>query len=205
MTQSKWTEYNGPVPKDLGIIPLGRVGHSENGYWVKRVQDGRIFTAPMVKRGLGAASVGDAVEITAKQADDACTCNTGQTNDGFASKVPPADVQTLLSPGYGPGYTTRYAQYKTGASAEIWRLSYPEDFAWCTCVDPTLIPIGPVTQGGGGGGGGTTTTGQSTASKVLPWILGAVGVAAVGTIAYVATRKPKRSHASESRRRRRRR
>lgn len=211
-----WTEWTRPMPEGIGELPEGRLGADDNDqfYWYKPVgMGGRVFARPMV-----GASVGDAVEITGKQADDACTCNTGPTSDGFVSKVPPADVLNLLSPGYGPGYTTRYAQYKQGVEAEIWRLSYPEDFAWCDagCVDTTKIPIGPTsacpapkvfdetqgkcvcpegTQDDGKGGcvavqGGGAGGGAAGLPTWAWWVGGALGLAALGGIGYAVFAKP---------------
>jgi hypothetical protein len=202
--KNAWTEYSA-LPTGLKMY-RGTTRLGPDGNWWHRGDDGKIFRAAGPNPGfgvsegtkgwpnvydimkkkkkaqmLGAASSGAAVEITGLQADNACTCETGPTSDGFVSAVPPTDVESLLDPnGQGAGSLQggpRYAQYKDGAEAEIWRFSNPEGFAQCQCVDPSKVPVNPAPSG----------TPSTMKSAVTFWgslgTAGKVGIVAAGAVA----------------------
>lgn len=157
-TQTEWKPFTGNESDFAGLasVPQGEYGVDERqGLWLYRMpQTNALMVRPVQpgeivgvgSTGLGAASVGDAVSITAAQADTACTGTDGATHDGFiGDQIPPSDVAQLLNPNtISAGNWTGgdvYAQYKTGASAEIWRFSNPEGYAKCSQVSPTGQPV----------------------------------------------------------------
>lgn len=199
--QNQWQPFTGNESDFAGLagVPEGEYGVAEEqGVWLYRVPETKALMVRPIQpgeitggsaQGLGApASVGDAVSITAAQADTACTGTDGATHDGFiGGQVPPPDVAQLLNPsGIGAGQWTGgdvYAQYKTGASAEIWRFSNPEGYAKCSQVTPTGQPVS--------GPGITGLLNNMTPTTKALAIGGAVLVVG-GTAAYLWHRSKKR-------------
>jgi hypothetical protein len=165
---------------------------------------------PPREAGLGAPTVGqslgDATIISPEDGDSWCTSTAGPGGDGYqiTQPTPPADVFNLITPnGVIPGGGPYYAQYKTGAQAQIWRfIGTPgagQGYYQCQGVVINGVPGDPPGQPGQGGntppppgggqpgGGGTSTSSGMSGGAIAAIVAAAAALIAGG--AYVATRK----------------